>query len=57
MSIIDSGRGISEELDLKNIESLGLKLVSLLVDQIDGCIGLKRDRGTKFTILFGEIGK
>ena len=57
LSIIDSGRGISEELDLKNIESLGLKLVSLLVDQIDGCIGLKRDRGTKFTILFGEIGK
>jgi PAS domain S-box-containing protein len=57
LSVADNGRGIPEGMDLKNAESLGLQLVDILVDQIDGCIRLKRDQGTEFTVLFGDSGK
>ncbi|MPM98536.1 putative sensor histidine kinase pdtaS [bioreactor metagenome] len=55
--VADNGKGIPEGIDLKNIESLGLQLVDILVDQIDGCVELKRYKGTEFTILFGDSGK
>jgi hypothetical protein len=35
--------------------SLGLQLVNILVEHIDGCIKLERDQGTKFTIWFNDI--
>ena len=57
LSVADSGKGIPEGVDFKNAGSLGLQLVDILVDQIDGCIGLKRDEGTEFTVLFGGSGK
>ncbi|HWR26163.1 MAG TPA: PAS domain S-box protein, partial [Methanosarcina sp.] len=44
----DSGKGIPEEIDLENTDFLGLQLVNLLVEQIDGCVELKREKGTKF---------
>lgn len=53
----DNGKGIPEGIDLKNIDSLGLQLVDILIDQIDGSVELKRCRGTEFTILFGNSGK
>jgi len=48
----DNGKGIPEEIDFKNAKSLGLQLVNILVEQIDGCIELKRNQGTKYTIQF-----
>ncbi|AKB50450.1 Sensory transduction histidine kinase [Methanosarcina barkeri str. Wiesmoor] len=50
--ISDNGIGIPEDLDLENIKSLGLQLVNILVDQLDGELQLKRDNGTNFTLKF-----
>ena len=50
--VADNGKGIPKEIDLQNAETLGLQLVNILVDQIDGCIELKRDHGTEFLIMF-----
>ena len=48
----DNGKGIPEEIDFKNTESLGLQLVVTLVEQLDGKIEYKNDEGTKFLITF-----
>lgn len=57
LTVADNGRGIPEKIDFKNVDSLGLQLVNILVEQIDGCIELKRDHGTEFTIWFNNIEK
>ena len=55
LTISDNGKGIPENIDLKNIESLGLKLVGILVDQMDGNLELKREHGTEFRISFKAV--
>ncbi len=50
--VADNGKGIPGEIDFRNAESLGLQLVNILVEQIDGCIELKRNQGTEYTIGF-----
>ncbi|HIH94553.1 TPA: PAS domain S-box protein [Methanosarcina acetivorans] len=52
LTISDNGNGIPENVELKSFESLGLQLVSILVDQLDGKIELKQEQGTKFRITF-----
>ena len=52
LSISDNGIGISKDLDIENLGSLGLQLVTALVDQLDGELELKRDNDTEFTIRF-----
>jgi two-component sensor histidine kinase len=52
LTISDNGKGIPENIELENVESLGLQLVSTLVDQLDGEIELKRAQGTEFKITF-----
>lgn len=48
----DNGMGFPEKLDFRNTASLGLQLVTTLVDQIEGDIRLDRSRGTEFEISF-----
>ena len=50
--ISDDGIGFPEELDYKKSDSLGLRIVNSLVDQIRGEIDMDRTHGTKFTIKF-----
>jgi two-component sensor histidine kinase len=52
LTISDNGKGIPENIELENIESLGLQLVGTLADQMDGEIELKQDYGTEFVIRF-----
>ncbi|MCC4771026.1 PAS domain-containing protein [Methanosarcina sp. DH2] len=52
--IKDNGIGLPDEIDFKKADSLGLQIVTILVEQIDGCIELKRDNGTEFTIWFKD---
>ena len=52
LNILDNGIGIPENIDFEDPHTLGLQLINILVDQIDGCIELKRDPGTEFTISF-----
>jgi two-component sensor histidine kinase len=53
----DNGVGVPEGIDLKNTDTLGLQLVNALVEQIDGCVELKRNHGTEFVILFRAPGQ
>jgi PAS domain S-box-containing protein len=48
----DNGKGLPENLDIRNTETLGLKLITTLVNQIDGIIDLNRIGGTIFSITF-----
>lgn len=53
--IADDGVGLSGNIDFENTDSLGLRLVSSLVNQLDGSIELDRSQGTKFIIKFKEL--
>ncbi|MEI7856170.1 MAG: PAS domain S-box protein [Methanomicrobiales archaeon] len=46
----DNGIGMPADLDWKNTTSLGMRLVSSLIDQVDGTVTLDRTPGTTFTI-------
>ena len=53
LTVMDDGIGMPKELDPKNANTLGLKLVRTLVeDQLDGTIDMESQNGTKFTIKF-----
>jgi two-component sensor histidine kinase len=53
LTVSDSGVGLPEQVDFRKAPSLGLTLISSLVDQLDGAIELDRSKGTAFTITFG----
>jgi two-component sensor histidine kinase len=52
LAVSDNGIGVPEGIDYNNSGSLGLKLVNILTDQIDGKLYLDRSKGTKFQIRF-----
>jgi PAS domain S-box-containing protein len=49
----DNGKGLPDNFNIEETESLGLKIVSLLVKQIGGSIDFQNSKGTKFVIKFG----
>ena len=53
--IKDNGVGMPAEIDLNNLDTLGLLLVSNLTEQLDGEITINRENGTEFIIRFKEI--
>jgi|GEM_PF-5945522 len=53
--IRDNGAGFPEGTDFKNTQTLGLKLVTTLINQIDGTIELIKEKGTTFKIIFKEL--
>jgi PAS domain S-box-containing protein len=57
LTVADNGIGFPEEIDFQNSDSLGLQLVNILVEQIDGYIELKRDNGTELMIWFNNSGE
>jgi two-component sensor histidine kinase len=52
LTISDNGKGIPTDLELESTGSLGLQLVCILVDQLDGKIEIKRKQGAEFRITF-----
>ncbi|MDQ1274976.1 MAG: hypothetical protein QG610_549 [Euryarchaeota archaeon] len=50
VAVSDNGIGIPENVDIENPDTLGLQLVSTLVDQLDGELELKKNKGTEFRI-------
>ncbi len=57
LTISDNGVGIPEDIDIKELDSLGLQLVTFLVDQLDGELELKKSNGTEFIIRFTVVEK
>lgn len=55
LTIGDDGIGFPESLDFRRTDSLGLKIVNSLVDQIEGEITLDSTKGTEFKIIFNEL--
>lgn len=55
LTVEDNGVGISRDINIRNTRTLGLQLVNMLVDQLDGTIQLSRKKGTKFIITFNNI--
>lgn len=56
LSVIDNGTGMPDGFDMGKTDSLGLNLVSMLVeDQLQGVLHIEDNDGTRFVIQF-EIG-
>ena len=54
LSVSDNGVGFPAELDFHKTETLGMQLVNMLVDQLDGTISLEGEPGTRFKVVFRE---
>ncbi|MBD0267307.1 MAG: GAF domain-containing protein [Cyanobacteria bacterium Co-bin8] len=52
----DNGIGLPAGLDFTNTESLGLELVCIFTEQLEGSIELADGEGTQFVVTFNEIG-
>ncbi len=57
LTISDNGLGIPESVNIENSDTLGIQLVTILVDQLDGELELKKDSGTEFVIRFTVVEK
>jgi two-component sensor histidine kinase len=55
LAVSDDGVGFPAGLDFHKTETLGMQLVTMLVDQLDGTISLERKPGTRFEIVFREL--
>lgn len=53
--VTDNGTGLPENINLTNTNTLGLRLVNSLVNQLDGNIELDRTNGTKFKVIFNKL--
>jgi len=54
LTLKDSGKGISEEIDLNKIKSLGLRLVQRLTKQLQGNFSYSYANGSIFEIIFKD---
>ena len=53
--VSDNGVGIPETLDIKNAESLGLRMITNLTERsLHGKVSINRNNGTEFKIIFNE---
>ncbi len=52
ITVSDSGVGLGPVSDLDEVETLGLKLVSTLVEQLEGSLKIEEKRGTTFRMTF-----
>ena len=50
--VADDGIGIPNDIDPENTETLGLRLVITLINQLEGELKVDRDNGTEFKIIF-----
>lgn len=57
LTVADTGVGLAREINLHQPETLGLQLVSLLVEQIGGTVELLSQAGTQVTISFAPHGQ
>ncbi|MEG4837363.1 PAS domain S-box protein [Microcoleus sp. B9-D4] len=55
LTIQDNGRGFPANFDLENTETLGLRLVKMLVYQLEASIAIDSQRGTCYSLIFQEL--
>ncbi|MBI5207155.1 MAG: HAMP domain-containing protein [Candidatus Firestonebacteria bacterium] len=54
--VSDDGIGLPENFDYRKTESLGIKLVASLINQLNGTLTLDKNMGTTFKIMFQVKG-
>ncbi len=54
LTVRDDGVGIPEGLDIAKTSTLGLQIIAMLTEQLDGTLSVERDNGTVVTIDFHE---
>jgi PAS domain S-box-containing protein len=54
LMVTDNGRGIPEEIDIAEPETMGLRLVNTLCRQLEGSMTINRRNPTRFDIQFKE---
>jgi two-component sensor histidine kinase len=54
LTVMDNGHGLPVDFNEANLTSLGLKLVRMLIEQLDGSLTIESANGTLFKILFKE---
>jgi len=52
LSVSDQGVGLPEGMDWRDAKSMGLAIVALLSDQIEGKLSVHSSQGTAFTVVF-----
>jgi len=53
LRVADSGKGLP--IDFNSIESMGMRLVNVLTEQLNGLIDVKNEAGATFTIRFKKV--
>jgi PAS domain S-box-containing protein len=58
LTIADDGIGLPPDFDINTINSLGLRLVTLLTEQLQGTLSIDRSAGSSFALRFpvGDVG-
>lgn len=54
LMVSDNGVGIPDDFDLETINSLGLKIVTSLISQINGTLKIKNKNNTEFVVVFNS---
>jgi two-component sensor histidine kinase/ABC-type uncharacterized transport system substrate-binding protein len=52
LTVRDNGIGIPDSIDVRAADTLGINLVTALVNQLQGTLEMKREQGTEFHIIF-----
>jgi two-component sensor histidine kinase len=52
LTVRDDGIGLPDKFDIKNLSSMGLNLVEMLVSQLNGMLEISSHNGTMFEITF-----
>jgi PAS domain S-box-containing protein len=54
LSVMDDGAGLPRETDIEASQTLGLRLVRILIKQLEGSISVRSRKGTEFIVRFHE---
>lgn len=54
LNIADDGIGLPPEINIEQINTMGLRMVTALIRQISGTLSVNREAGSSFTISFPE---
>ncbi|HDQ00438.1 MAG TPA: PAS domain S-box protein [bacterium] len=57
LTVADSGVGLPMDFDIEKTDSMGLQLVNLLINQIEGSLSVSTKKGTTFRIRFSKGGR
>jgi two-component sensor histidine kinase len=55
LMVSDNGVGLPKGLDVTQTESLGLQLVTMLVEQLHGTLNIENNKGACFEIVFEKL--